>query len=132
MTDKIGRWPLSNPPGLLTVLGTLMLGCKRDDGSTYWSRREYLRWVWRAHWRKRLFGPLRCFFGRHRISEKSDVGMGGSCCSSGPGLMDVWCLDCDRALAVPIDDVIEMRKAARVLDLWRGAKQSGGPSEEKA
>lgn len=41
--------------------------------------------------------------------------------------MDVWCLDCDRAVLVPIDDVYD--KSGEVplpLNIWRETRRSGG------
>lgn len=122
MTDRIGRWPCSRPLGICEVIRHLIRGCRRKDGSIFMTRRQYIGWAWRSTWRKILFSPIRCLLGWHRIGEKSDTGIG---CGCGPGLMDVWCLDCDRMLAVPIDEVIEMKKAARVLGLWREGRRQG-------
>lgn len=40
--------------------------------------------------------------------------------------MDVWCLDCDRAVLVPIDDVYgEGGETPAPLGLWRSFRRKG-------
>lgn len=117
----IRRWPRSTWHGPLTVFGNLLTGLHRDDGSEYMTRWQYLVWVWRSLYRKVLTGPVRCALGWHRIGPASDTGIGG-CGFCAAGTMDIWCLDCDCALVVPIDDVLDWPKARDVLARWRECK----------
>ncbi len=117
--DITGHWLPSNRPTVGKILRRMLLGCKRPNGTTYWSRREYLSWCWRAFWLKWWRGPRRCKRGVHRIGYQSDTGMG--CCEK-DGCMDVWCLDCDIALRVPVDDAMRCRGTGVVLDIMRGLK----------
>lgn len=116
MREQVRRFPLAVPVPLGEWLRTLWRGCLRDDGSRYWTRREWLAWWWKASMRKWLCAPLRCKRGVHRIGPDSDTGFGG--CAA-DGCMDVWCLDCDRTVRVPIDDLGDHPWAPTVLDIAR-------------
>lgn len=122
----IGAWPRSGWPGFFSFLKKLILGLRREDGSTYWSRREYVVWLWKAFLWKWIKAPWRCKFGTHRIGYKSDTGMG---CGCSKGMMDVWCIDCDNAVLVPIDDALEARGGERVLGIWNDIKDIKGCSQ---
>lgn len=126
MSDLVGAWPFSGWEGFFRHMKTLLLGCRREDGSIYMSRGEYATWLWKAHFWKWLKAPLRCKQGTHRIGYKSDTGMG---CGCAKGMMDVWCLDCDHAVLVPIDDALEARGGARVLGIWNDIKDAKGCSQ---
>ena len=128
MQEQIKHFPLSAPLAWRAVLRKLLLRPRRDDGTPYWTRREYLGYLWNAHWKKILRGPRRCRRGIHHIGPGSDTGMGG--CNV--GTMDVWCLDCDRAVLVPIDDVLGKPEAEMVLDLWREGRKGGIPGPPPA
>ena len=117
-----GRWRRSTWHGPLLVVGNLLTGLRRDDGTVYMTRWQYLRWVWRTLYRKALAGPVRCALGWHRIGPASDTGIGG-CGFCDGGTMDIWCLDCDAALSVPIDDVLDWPKAQAVLEMWQAREQ---------
>lgn len=125
MQERVGRWAKSNTRWWRELPSRLLFGCRRPDGSYYWTRGEYFRWVWKAFVRKWLLAPLRCKLGWHRIGPKSDSGMAvcPECGGEPDGCMDVWCLDCDRALRVPIDEVIDEPKKRMVLDIARTAKR---------
>ncbi len=125
MKELVGRWTKSVPNWWKEFPSRLLFGCRREDGSRYWTRRGYLVWVWKAFVRKWLRSPLRCKLGRHRVGPGSDTGMGicPECEGEPDGCMDVWCLDCDRALRVPIDEVIDKPATKMVVDIARAARK---------
>lgn len=77
MEDTVGTWRRSGWPGWWRLSMNTIFGCRRADGSRYWTRGEYLKWVWKAFIRKWLRAPVSCKFGTHLIGERSDTGMGG-------------------------------------------------------
>lgn len=115
--DRIVRYRRSTWHGPLRLVAHLIIGLHRDDGSTYMTRWEYLCWAWGALYRKVLFGPVRCALGWHRIGPRSDTGI-GRCGICRAATMDVWCLDCDCALEVPIDDVVEWPSCRALVEQW--------------
>lgn len=129
MTDQeiIARYPISNPQTPKKLFSVLFKGCRRADGTYYWTRWQYFVWVWKAFWKKWLKASIRCKLGRHRVGYRSDTGIGG-CCQK-KGCMDVWCLDCDRALEVPIDDATNFRGTSVIMDIWKGRHNIAGNEE---
>ena len=83
-------------------LKTIFLGCRREDGTFYWTRKEYCQWYYKAIFRKWLKSPLTCKLGKHRFDEKSDIGISFV---DSKGYGDVWCRDCDRMITLPRDDI---------------------------
>ena len=116
--EIIARFKRYKSGSVFHHIGNILFGQKRIDGiRRHWKggRKAYISWWWGAYIKKWLKAPLRCKLGRHRIGPKSDTGMG---CGQTPGTMDVWCLDCDSLLEVPIDDVLGTAdRAEMILDL---------------
>ena len=126
MIERIVKYPLVKPISFREFFTRVRRGCYRDDGSQYWTRREWLKWWWASAMSKWLRAPFRCKFGRHRVSQASDTAMG----TDNNGTMDVWCLGCDRAVAIPIDDLLGWDKADNVRGLYTHLRRGGGQDVE--
>jgi len=96
----------------LGFLKDIVFSPRRDDGTTYWNRKDYIVWLYRSYFKKWLKSPFKCKLGYHEITHKSDIGHG----MKADGRIDVWCMRCDMGLDVPIDDLPEeLRKRYKKL-----------------
>lgn len=78
MREMVKRFPISARKSWWVVVRDLVRRPRRRaDGKPFWTRRQWLDHLWKAHWRKWLRGPWRCKMGTHRVGTESDTGMGG-------------------------------------------------------
>ncbi len=102
VTSKKECIECSNRHIFIKLAYMLIFGCKKDDGSYYWTRWHALQWGWNSTIKKWLKSPLHCKFRIHRLEMSNDVGL---LLVKTTGYLDVWCLDCDMMISIPIDDL---------------------------